>query len=53
MKSDCTQLTRIEALLGEVIEEVTLYKTPSGNLYELSPRAPQRLILAALRELIR
>jgi predicted nucleic acid binding AN1-type Zn finger protein len=47
MKSDSSRLTRIEELLGEVIEEVTLYKTPSGNLYETKQEAISSIIAAA------
>ena len=47
MQSDSTRLTRIEELLGEVFEEVTLYKTPSGNLYETKWEAIASIIAAA------
>ena len=45
--SNSGRLARIEGLLGEVIEEVTLYKTPSGNLYKTKQEAISFIIAAA------
>jgi hypothetical protein len=45
--NNSARLAHIEELLGEVIEEVTLYRTPSGNLYMTKQEAITSIIAAA------
>jgi hypothetical protein len=42
-----TKLARIEELLQEAIEEVTLYRAPNGKLYDTIEEAVTSIIAAA------
>jgi len=45
--NDSTRLARIEELLAEFIEEVTLHRAPNGNLYDSKQEAITSIIAAA------